>query len=132
MTRQRTFKRPQIAELLEAAHRDLTHAASAISPLLASAEGYLTWGSAQCEATLARDAVHQAPSLPAETSVRESCQSTTDSATATESLALRLRTMATTAERTLLRAADIADDANDTLACLTAALHCARLRDALR
>ncbi|MFG2006170.1 hypothetical protein ACGFNU_44175 [Spirillospora sp. NPDC048911] len=130
MTRQRTFRQPQIADLLETAHRDLTQAVSAISPLLASAEGYLSWGSAQCEATLARDAVRRAPSLPAESSVPQDDQSTTSPATG--SLAMRLRSVATTTERTLLRAADIASDVDDTLACLTAALHCARLRDALR
>jgi hypothetical protein len=129
----RKLAHPDITSLLNKALNDVTHIAGTLRELTERG-GPLCWGNAQCEALLARDALVQAPSLGAGCTPPDTPARFTElvlQQMSAEAVATTIQTGATDAERALIKGAEIASDADDALACLTAALHCARLRDAL-
>ncbi|GAA2614159.1 hypothetical protein SMC26_24065 [Actinomadura fulvescens] len=135
MTRAKKLNHPNLTGLLDVAHSSITRTAAALRELTERDGGSLRWGAAQCEALLARDALVRAPSLEADTtppSERTPATDTDVTADFEETLAEGFRTAATNAERALIKAAEITSNPDDKPACLIAALHCARLRDALR
>lgn len=127
-----------LAETLEAAHDDLRQAKALITAIADRVpDGYLKWGMAEGEAADALAALEPAPSLPpSSTASTEKAADILDlTSTPTSSLLERIDDLPTRADqisRSLLHSAEQADDPDDTLACLQAALHAGRLRDALR
>ncbi|MBO2447136.1 hypothetical protein J4573_08565 [Actinomadura barringtoniae] len=127
--------RPALTSLLNTALNDITRIAATLRELTERDGGLLRWGTAQCEALLARDALVRAPSLDPDRTRPDSPARRVEphrTTTSNEAVATTFRTGATDAERALIKAAEIAPHPDDVLACLTAALHCARLHDALR
>ncbi|MGI5325068.1 hypothetical protein [Actinomadura nitritigenes] len=111
-------------ELLNTALNDLAHAERVITAFAAQEpDGFIAWGMAEGEATQAHRALRRAPSLQATASTDY------DTANAT---ADALFDLASKVSQSLVRAAELAGDPDDKMACLQAALHAGRLREALR
>ncbi|MER6808091.1 hypothetical protein ABT299_02320 [Spirillospora sp. NPDC000708] len=111
-------------ELLNTALNDLAHAERVITAFAAQQpDGFIAWGMAEGEATQAHRALRQAPSLQA------AAPTDLDTANAT---AAALFDLASKVSKSLVRAAELASDPDDKMACLQAALHAGRLREALR
>ncbi|MDL4813066.1 hypothetical protein [Actinomadura opuntiae] len=111
-------------ELLTTALADLAHAERVITAFAAQEpDGFIAWGMAEGEAIQAHRALRQAPSLHA--------AAPTDHNTA-NATADALFELASKVSQSLVRAAELASDPDDKMACLQAALHAARLREALR
>ncbi|MEV3924600.1 hypothetical protein [Actinomadura coerulea] len=111
-------------ELLNSALNDLAHAERVITAYAAqSPDGFITWGMAEGEAVQAHQALRQAPSLRAKLPADHTGQNATADA---------LFDLARKTSQSLVRAAELASDPDDKVACLQAALHAGRLRDALR
>jgi hypothetical protein len=111
-------------EILTSALNDLAHAERVITSYAAQQpDGFIAWGMAEGEAVQAHQALRQAPSLHA-----------TPPADHTEANATAdaLFNLASNASQSLVRAAELAADPDDKMACLQAALHAGRLRDTLR
>ncbi|TDD84313.1 hypothetical protein [Actinomadura rubrisoli] len=117
-------RRAWFNEILTTALNDLAHAEQVIT-CFASQEpdGFIAWGMAEGEATQAHQALRQAPSL--QTSVPADYTATNVTADALFDLARKI-------SQSLVRAAELAGDPDDKLACLQAALHAGRLSEALR
>ncbi|MFE9106995.1 hypothetical protein ACFYYL_33845 [Actinomadura geliboluensis] len=111
-------------EILTSALNDLSHAERVITAYAAQQpDGFIAWGMAEGEAVQAHQALRQAPSLHAalptdHTEVNASADALFD--------------LARTTSQNLVRAAELATDPDDKMACLQAALHAGRLRDTLR
>ncbi|MFI0351006.1 hypothetical protein [Actinomadura sp. 9N407] len=113
-----------LVEILNTALDDLSHAERVITAFAdQTPDGFIAWGMAEGEATQARQALLQAPSL------RSPAASPVTDATATTDA---LYELASKTSRDLVRAAELAGDPADKMACLQAALHAGRLRDNLR
>ncbi|MFF0521531.1 hypothetical protein ACFYTC_22715 [Actinomadura nitritigenes] len=111
-------------ELLTAVLADLAHAERVITAFAAhEPDGCIAWGMAEGEATQAHRALRRAPSL------HTTAATDHDTANATADALYELATNATTS---LVRAAELATDPDDKMACLQAALHAGRLRETLR
>ncbi|MFF0523496.1 hypothetical protein ACFYTC_32755 [Actinomadura nitritigenes] len=111
-------------ELLNTALNDLAHAERVITAFaVQQPDGFIAWGMAEGEATQAHRALRQAPSLQA------AAPTDLDTANAT---AAALFDLASKVSKSLVRAAELASDPDDKMACLQAALHAGRLREALR
>ncbi|MFA1538031.1 hypothetical protein [Actinomadura monticuli] len=111
-------------EILTTALNDLAHAERVITSYAAQQpDGFIAWGMAEGEAVQAHQALRQAPALHA--------APPTDH-TEANATADTLFNLATKAAQSLVRAAELAADPDDKMACLQAALHAGRLRDALR
>jgi hypothetical protein len=111
-------------ELLNTALNDLAHAERVITAFAAQEpDGFIAWGMAEGEATQAHRALRQAPSLQA------AAPTDHDTANATADALFEL---ASKVSKSLVRAAELASDPDDKMACLQAALHASRLREALR
>ncbi|GAA1574441.1 hypothetical protein GCM10009678_66440 [Actinomadura kijaniata] len=121
-----------LAAILRNVHEDLAHAKTVITAVADRLpDGYIQLGLAEGEAADALAVLAMAPSLPPSTSTDD----TTPPTTPTSLLIRSLAALADTTDRVtrvLIIAAETADDPVDTMACLTAALHAGRLRDALR
>jgi hypothetical protein len=112
------------AELLNSALNDLAHAERVITAYAAqSPDGFIAWGMAEGEAVQAHQALRQAPSLRATLPADD---------TGVNATADALFDLARQTSQSLVRAAELACDPDDKMACLQAALHAGRLRDALR
>jgi hypothetical protein len=112
------------AEIVNTALTDLAHAERIITAFAAQEpDGFIAWGMAEGEATQAHRALRQAPSLSA------AAPADHDTANATADALFEL---ASKVSKSLVRAAELADDPDDKMACLQAALHASRLREALR
>ncbi|KAB2388684.1 hypothetical protein [Actinomadura montaniterrae] len=110
-------------ELLNTALNDLAHAERVITAFAAQEPyGFIAWGMAEGEATQAHRALRQAPSLQA------AAPTDLDTANATADALFEL---ASKVSKSLVRAAELASDPDDKMACLQAALHAGRLREAL-
>ncbi|WP_433234823.1 hypothetical protein [Actinomadura nitritigenes] len=110
--------------LLVTALNDLAHAERVITAFAAQEpDGFIAWGMAEGEATQAHRALRQAPSLQA------TAPTDHDTASATADALFEL---ASKVSQSLVRAAELASDPDDKMACLQAALHASRLREALR
>jgi hypothetical protein len=111
-------------ELLNTALNDLAHAERVITAFAAQEpDGFIAWGMAEGEAAQAHRALRQAPSLQA------AAPADLDTANATADALFEL---ASKVSKSLVRAAELASDPDDKMACLQAALHASRLREALR
>lgn len=111
-------------EILNSALNDLAHAERVITSYTAQQpDGFITWGMAEGEAIQAHQALRQAPSLRAILPADH---------TAVNASADALFDLARKISQSLVRAAELAGDPDDKMACLQAALHAGRLRDALR
>ncbi|MEU9019366.1 hypothetical protein [Actinomadura sp. NPDC048394] len=111
-------------ELLTTALKDLAHAERVITAFAAQEpDGFIAWGMAEGEATQAHRALRRAPSLQA------TAPTDHDTANAT---ADALFNLASKVSQSLVRAAELASDPDDKMACLQAALHAGLLREALR
>ncbi|MVZ99063.1 hypothetical protein F8568_001400 [Actinomadura sp. LD22] len=111
-------------ELLATALNDLAHAERVITAFAAQQpDGYIAWGMAEGEATQAHRALRQAPSL------QTAAPADQDTADATADALFEL---AGKVSQSLVRAAELASHPDDKMACLQAALHAGRLREALR
>jgi hypothetical protein len=111
-------------EILTTALNDLAHAERVITAYAAQQpDGFIAWGMAEGEAVQAHQALRQAPSLHT--------TPPTDH-TEADASADALFHLATTVSQSLVRAAELAADPDDKMACLQAALHAGRLRDTLR
>jgi hypothetical protein len=111
-------------EILTPALNDLAHAERVITAYAAQQpDGFIAWGMAEGEAVQAHQALRQAPSSQA--------TPPTDH-TELDATADALFHLATTISKNLVRAAELAADPDDKMACLQAALHAGRLRDTLR
>lgn len=111
-------------ELLNSALNNLAHAERVITAYAAqSPDGFIAWGMAEGEAVQAHQALRQAPSLRA---------TLPDDHTGQNATADTLFDLARKTSQSLVRAAELANDPDDKLACLQAALHAGRLGDALR
>jgi len=112
-----------LIELLTAALTDLSHAERVITAFAdETPDGFIAWGMAEAEAAQARQSLLQAPSLQTTT------PPVVDSSPSTDAL----HDLAAKTSRDLVRAAELATDSADQMACLQAALHAGRLRDHLR
>ncbi len=117
-------RRTWFTEILNQALNDLAHAERVISSFAdQGTNGFITWGMAEGEATQAHQALRRAPSL------RSAAPSDHTAASAT---ADALFALAKKVSQDLVRASELASDPDDKLACLQAALHAGRLREALR
>ncbi|MFA1551738.1 hypothetical protein [Actinomadura chokoriensis] len=111
-------------EILGNALNDLAHAERVITSYAAQQpDGFIAWGMAEGEAVQAHQALRQAPSLRAVPPADH-----TDLASTADALFDLARTIS----QNLVRAAELAADPDDKMACLQAALHAGRLRDTLR
>jgi hypothetical protein len=111
-------------ELLTTSLNDLARAERVITAFAAQEpDGFIAWGMAEGEATQAHRALRQAPSLQA------AAPADYDTANATTDALFELASKVSTS---LVRAAELAGDPDDKMACLQAALHAGRLREALR
>ncbi|QKG20098.1 hypothetical protein [Actinomadura verrucosospora] len=111
-------------ELLNTALNDLAHAERVITAFAAQEpDGFIAWGMAEGEATQAHRALRQAPSLQAAAPADHDTSNATADA---------LFELAGKVCQSLVRAAELAADPDDKMACLQAALHAGRLREALR
>lgn len=111
-------------EILTTALNDLAHAERVITSYAAQQpDGFIAWGMAEGEAVQAHQALRQAPALRATPPTDHTEANATADA---------LFTLASKASQSLVRAAELAADPDDKMACLQAALHAGRLRDALR
>ena len=111
-------------EILNTTLNDLAHAERVITAYAAQQpDGFIAWGMAEGEAVQAHQALRQAPSLrtPLPTDHTE-----------VDATADALFNLASKASQSLVRAAELAGDPDDKMACLQAALHASRLRDTLR
>lgn len=111
-------------EILDNALNDLSHAERVITSYAAQQpDGFIAWGMAEGEAVQAHQALRQAPSLRAAPPADHiDLNSTADA----------LFDLARNISQNLVRAAELAADPDDKMACLQAALHAGRLRDTLR
>ncbi|TDC73849.1 hypothetical protein [Actinomadura sp. 7K507] len=117
-------RRGWFTEILNSALHDLAHAEQVITSYAAQEpDGFIAWGMAEGEATQAHQALRQAPSLHT--------IAPTDY-TAVNATADALFELARKISQSLVRAAELASDPDDKMACLQAALHAGRLREALR
>jgi hypothetical protein len=113
-----------LTEILTAALNDLSHAERVLTAFAdQTPDGFIAWGMAEAEAAQAHRYLLQAPSLQAGAS-----SPVTDSSATQDSL----HELAARTSRELVRAAELAGDPADKMACLQAALHAGRLRDTLR
>ncbi|MFD0852796.1 hypothetical protein ACFQ07_11200, partial [Actinomadura adrarensis] len=104
-----------LLELLTAALDDLAHAERVITALAdQTPDGFIAWGIAETEAAQARQSLIQAPSLKT---------ATTSAVTDSTPTADALHDLAAKTSRDLVRAAELATDPADQMACLQAALH---------
>ncbi|MDL4770731.1 hypothetical protein [Actinomadura xylanilytica] len=111
------------AEILNETLNDLAYAERVITAFAdRTPDGFIAWGMAEEHATQARQALTQAPIL------RGTSPQVTDATPTADAL----HDLAANAARNLVRAAELAGDPDDQLACLQAALHVGRLRDDLR
>ena len=111
-------------EILNTTLNDLAHAERVITAYAAQQpDGFIAWGMAEGEAVQAHQALRQAPSL------RTTLPTDHNEVDAT---ADALFNLASKASQSLVRAAELAGDPDDKMACLQAALHASRLRDTLR
>ncbi|NKZ03316.1 hypothetical protein [Actinomadura latina] len=111
-------------EILNNALNDLAHAERVITSYATQQpDGFITWGMAEGEAVQAHQALRQAPSLHA---------TLPDDHTEQNATADALFDLASKVSQSLVRAAELAGDPDDKMACLQAALHAGRLRDTLR
>jgi thioredoxin-like negative regulator of GroEL len=111
-------------EILSSALNDLAHAERVITAYAAQEpDGFIAWGMAEGEAVQAHQALRQAPSLHTATPT----DYTTVNATADA-----LYELARKISQSLVRAAELASDPDDKMACLQAALHAGRLQETLR
>lgn len=117
-------RRNWLSEILHTALNDLAHAERVITSLAAhEPDGFIAWGMAEGEAIQAHRALKQAPCLKtAPPTTRSETDATADA----------LFELARRVTQHLVRAAELATDPDDKMACLQAALHAGRLRDALR
>ncbi|MEU8804047.1 hypothetical protein [Spirillospora sp. NPDC048819] len=111
-------------EILDNALNDLAHAERVLTSYAAQQpDGFIAWGMAEGEAVQAHQALRQAPSLrSAPPTGHTDLNSTADA----------LFDLARKISQNLVRAAELAADPDDKMACLQAALHAGRLRDTLR
>ncbi|WP_131738845.1 hypothetical protein [Actinomadura roseirufa] len=111
-------------EIMNTALNDLAHAERVITSLAQQEpDGFIAWGMAEGEAVQAHRALRQAPSLQRAPSAEGSGLTATVDA---------LFELAAKSSQNLVRAAELAGDPDDKAACLRAALHAGRLREALR
>ncbi|WP_067466150.1 hypothetical protein [Actinomadura macra] len=111
-------------EILNNALNDLAHAERVITAYASQEpDGFIAWGMAEGEAVQAHQALRQAPSLRATVPADY---------TAVNATADALFELARKILQSLVRAAELANDPDDKMACLQAAQHAGRLRDALR
>ncbi|RAY14989.1 hypothetical protein DPM19_09570 [Actinomadura craniellae] len=117
-------RQAELSRLLETANAELARAEHAIRAFAEEGpDGFIRWGFAQCEVIEARLALLGAPSMPPQPDRppvpgEESVDSLFD--------------LARHVARTLVLAAEQADDPADKFACLDAARYAGRLREALR
>lgn len=111
-------------EIINSALNDLSHAERVITSYAAQQpDGFIAWGMAEGEAVQAHQALRTAPSLRATPPTDHTELNATADA---------LFSLASKVSQDLVRAAELAGDPDDKMACLQAALHAGRLRDALR
>ncbi|MBT2207729.1 hypothetical protein [Actinomadura sp. NEAU-AAG7] len=117
-------RRTWLTEILNSTLNDLAHTERVITAHAAQdPDGFITWGMAEGEAIQAHQALRQAPSL------RATLPTDYDGVNA---IADALFELASKISQNLVRAAELAGDPDDKMACLQAALHAGRLRDTLR
>ncbi|MEV5830459.1 hypothetical protein AB0L25_33325 [Spirillospora sp. NPDC052242] len=112
------------SEIMTAALNDLAHTERVLTSFAAQEpNGFIAWGLAEGEAVQAHQALKQAPSLHAAVPSDHAAEDATADA---------LFALARKVTQNLVRAAELAADPDDKAACLQAALHASRLREALR
>ncbi|GAA4238106.1 hypothetical protein GCM10022254_52690 [Actinomadura meridiana] len=117
-------RRNWFAEILNSTLNDLAYAEQVITSYAAQEpDGFIAWGMAEGEAVQAHQALRRAPTL------RTAITTGYDAVNATADV---LFALAGNISQSLVRAAELANDPDDKSACLQAALHSGRLRDALR
>lgn len=117
-------RRGWFTEILNSALNDLAHAERVITSYASQdPDGFIAWGMAEGEAIQAHQALRQAPSL------RATVPANYDAVNATAGALFELSRKIS---QSLVRAAELASDPDDKMACLQAALHAGRLHDALR
>lgn len=117
-------RRNWFSEILNTALNDLAHAERVITACAAQQpDGFIAWGMAEGEVIQAHHALRQAPSLHSTVPAGHAAENATADA---------LFELAGKVSQSLVRAAELASDPDDKMACLQAALHAGRLREALR
>ena len=117
------IKATWLSEILTETLDDLAHAKRVLSAFAdQTRDGFIAWGMAEGEAIQAYQCLLRAPSLKADPPPVADSSATRDA----------LHELAAKASRNLVRAAELAGDPADKMACLQAALHAGRLRDNLR